>query len=177
MKLTRDRVRSIGWVAVLTVCAAMTLGLTLRVNAVKSQVRLAERQIVALKQEQMMLETEFETRANQQQLTVLNDVEFGYQAPTAGQYLEGERQLAVLSKPRAPDAPTPIRVASAADAAPPALTSLISSVSTRAREITSNHATPKDAAPVHAEVNPTAIAHDGEPARPSGLDLLETADQ
>jgi hypothetical protein len=114
MKLTRDRLRSIGWVFILTVCAALTMALTLRVNAVKSQVRLAEREILALQQQKTMLETEFETRANQQQLKALNDVEFGYQAPTAAQYLEGERQLAMLAKAPAPDAPRQIRVASAA---------------------------------------------------------------
>ncbi len=113
MNLTRDRLHSIGWAMVLTICAAVVLALTFRVNAVKSQVRLTERQIVALKQEKLFLETEFETRANQQQLRSLNDLEFGYQAPTAGQYLENERQLAALGKPRAPDAPAPIRVASA----------------------------------------------------------------
>jgi hypothetical protein len=111
MNLTRDRVRSIGWAVILTVCAALTLVLTFRVNAVKSQVRLTERQIVALKQEKIDLETEFETRANQQQLRALNDVEFGYEAPKADQYIEGERQLAQLGKPRAPGAPEPIRVA------------------------------------------------------------------
>lgn len=115
MNLTRDRVRSIGWAFVLTVCVALTLALTMRVNAVKSEVRLAERQIVALKRQKNFLETEFLTRANQQQLKSLNDVEFGYQAPTAKQYIEGERQLAALGKPRAPGAPAPIRVASAAD--------------------------------------------------------------
>lgn len=113
MNLTRDRVRSIGWAVILTVCLAFTMALTMRVNAVKSQVALAERQIVSLRQEKMMLETEFETRANQQQLKALNDVEFGYQAPTPGQYLEGERQLASLAKARSPGAPAPIRVASA----------------------------------------------------------------
>lgn len=115
MNLTRDRLRQVGWVAVLLTCGALLLALTFKVNAVKSQVRLTERQIVALRQETMFLETEFETRANQQQLSSLNQVEFGYQAPTAGQYLEGERQLAALGKPRRPDAPSPIRVASAAD--------------------------------------------------------------
>ncbi|MEO5587629.1 MAG: hypothetical protein ABIQ81_08055 [Novosphingobium sp.] len=114
MNLTRDRVHSIGWAVILMVCLAMTMALTMRVNAVKSQVALAERKIVTLRQEKLMLETEFETRANQQQLKVLNDVEFGYQAPTPGQYLEGERQLAVLAKARSPGAPTPIRVATAA---------------------------------------------------------------
>lgn len=112
MNLTRDRLRSIGWAAVLVVCTALTLALTFRVNAVKSEVRLAERQIMAMKQHKLLLETEFETRANQQQLRNLNDVEFGYEAPSAGQYLEGERQLAALGKPRGPGAPSPIRVAS-----------------------------------------------------------------
>ncbi|HMT45740.1 MAG TPA: hypothetical protein PLL44_03440 [Novosphingobium sp.] len=113
--MTRDRLHSIGWAAVLLVCLAVTLALTFRVNAVKSQVRLTERKIVAVRQDKLLLETEFETRANQQQLRSLNDVEFGYQAPTAEQYLAGERQLAMLGKPRAPDAPSPIRVASADD--------------------------------------------------------------
>ncbi len=113
MNLTRDRLRQVGWIAVLTVCGALVLALTFRVNAVKSEVRLVERQIVQVKQDKLLLETEFETRANQQQLRNLNEVEFGYQAPTAGQYLENERQLAVLSKPRAADAPSPIRVANA----------------------------------------------------------------
>ncbi|HQQ07939.1 MAG: hypothetical protein RL702_1968 [Pseudomonadota bacterium] len=113
--MTRDRLHSIGWAAVLLVCLAVTLALTFRVNAVKSQVRLTERKIVAVRQDKLLLETEFETRANQQQLRSLNDVEFGYQAPTAEQYLAGERQLAMLGKPRAPDAPNPIRVASADD--------------------------------------------------------------
>lgn len=116
MNMTRDRMRSIGWAVVLTICFGFMLALTFRVNAVKSQVRLAERQIVALRQEKLFLETEFQTRANQQQLRSLNEVEFGYEAPTAGQYLEGERQLAMLGKARSPDAPSPIRVASAADA-------------------------------------------------------------
>lgn len=120
MNFTRDRARSIGWVFVLMVCLGLTMVLMVKVNAVKSQVWLAERQMIALKREKIFLETEFETRSNQQQLRALNDVEFGYSAPTAGQYLAGERQLASLGKPAAPDAPAPIRVASAmvGDSAP-----------------------------------------------------------
>ncbi|HWU03682.1 MAG TPA: hypothetical protein VN222_13165 [Novosphingobium sp.] len=113
MNLTRDRMHTIGWGMALTICFALTMVLTFRVNAVKSQVRLADRQILALKQEKLALDTEFETRASQQQLKAFNDVDFGYQSPTAGQYLESERQLAALGKPRAPDAPAPIRVAAA----------------------------------------------------------------
>ncbi len=118
MNLTRDRLRSIGWAFVLTICLGLTLGLTFRVNAVKSEVRQLDRRILALRQEKRFLETEFESRASQQQLRALNEIEFGYEAPRAEQYLEGERQLAALGKPRGADAPEPIRVASAADTAP-----------------------------------------------------------
>jgi len=113
MMLTRSHARSLGWAVILAVCFALTVALSFRVNAVRSQVRLTERQIARLQAEKSLLETEFETRGNQQQLTALNDVEFGYQAPTAGQYLESERQLAALGKPRGPDAPPMIRVAAA----------------------------------------------------------------
>jgi hypothetical protein len=115
MNFNRNHARSIGWAFVLTVCFAVTMALTVRVNAMKSEVRLAERQLIALKREKIFLETEIETRGNQQKLRVLNDIEFGYQAPTAGQYLGSERQLAAYGKPAAADAPAPVRVAAAVD--------------------------------------------------------------
>ena len=111
MIASANRLRSVGWLVLLGLCLTLVLVLAFRVNALRSQIHHAEARIVALKQEKMYLETEFETRSNQQQLKSLNDVEFGYQAPTAGQYLEGERQLADLGKPQAPGAPSPIRVA------------------------------------------------------------------
>lgn len=113
MNLTRDRVHSIGWISVLLVCGALTIGLTLRVNAVKSQVHDAEKRIVWVQQDINFLETEFQTRSNQQALKELNELEFGYKAPTAGQYIEGERQLAALGMPVGPGAPAPIRYANA----------------------------------------------------------------
>lgn len=113
MNLTSDRVRSIGWVSVLVVCGAITLGFTLRVNAVKSQVYDTEKSIVYVQQQIDFLETEFATRSNQQALRELNDLEFGYKAPLAGQYIEGERQLAALGVGPGPGAPTPIRYANA----------------------------------------------------------------
>lgn len=106
-----SRIRQIGWALVLGVCFALLLALTFKVNAVKSDVRLAERQIIAAQQAKLMLETEFETRASQQQLSDWNAVEFGYSAPRADQYLESERQLAALGTPRGVDAPAPVRVA------------------------------------------------------------------
>jgi hypothetical protein len=112
-----SRLRQLGWAVTLALCVTLFAALTFKVNSVRSEVRLAERQILALQREKVLLETEFETRASQQQLAQWNAVDFGYQAPGADQYLEGERELARLGEPRGPAAPTPIRVARAPDAA------------------------------------------------------------
>lgn len=117
--MTSSQARSLGWAAVLAICFALVVVLSFKVHAVKSEVLLAERQLIALQRETLLLETEFETRASQRQLAEWNTVEFGYAAPRAGQFLEGERQLASLGEVRGADAPAPIRLARAdsADAA------------------------------------------------------------
>ena len=114
MWVSGSRRRQIGWAVVLLACAAVLAGLTFKVNTIKSQVRLAERQIIALETDKRILEIEFQARSNQQQLADWNRVEYGYVAPSAGQYLESERQLAALGMARADGAPEPIRVAQAA---------------------------------------------------------------
>lgn len=115
MMVSAHRFRSIGWIALLLVCGALVMVLAFRVNALRSQVHRTELKIIALRKEKLYLETEVETRANQQQLKLWNDVEFGYVAPSASQYLANERQLAAFAKPDGPDSPAPIRVASADD--------------------------------------------------------------
>lgn len=115
-----SRARQVGWVVVLGCCFAALLALTFKVNAVKSQVRLTERHIIAAEREKEMLETEFQTRASQHQLADWNEVEFGYHAPRADQYLENERQLAALGAPRGMGAPSPVRVALATAEVPAA---------------------------------------------------------
>lgn len=122
--MSSSQARSLGWMAVLAICAALVIILSFKVHAVKSEVLLAERQVISLEQETLLLETEFQTRANQRQLAEWNNVEFGYESPRARQFLDGERQLASLGQRLGPDAPAPIRlartdtadVASAADA-------------------------------------------------------------
>lgn len=109
-----SRLRQASWAAVLSVALALFLALTFHVNAIKSEVRLAERRIVSLERQRLLLETEFEARASQRQLAEWNAVEFGYVAPRAGQFLESETQLAMLGAPRRADAPQPIRIARAA---------------------------------------------------------------
>lgn len=113
MMVTNARMRSIGWAAVLALCLCLFVLLSLKVHAVKSEVLLAEREIIRLERETRRLETEFQARANQRQLAEWNRVEFGYEAPRADQYLDGERSLASLGQPRRPGAPAPIRVARA----------------------------------------------------------------
>jgi hypothetical protein len=108
---TKSRVRRIGWVIVLALCTALYLLLHLQVHAVRSDVIRAERRIVQLEQEKLLLETEFETRANLLQLAAWNRVDFGYTAPSAAQFLANERQLVSFGSPRAASAPEPIRVA------------------------------------------------------------------
>lgn len=111
--MNSSQARSLGWVAVLAICFAVVTVLSFKVHAVKSQVLLAERQLISLKREKLLLETEFETRASQRQLAEWNQVEFGYGAPRTGQFLDGERQLASLGEARGPNAPNPIRLARA----------------------------------------------------------------
>ena len=101
---SRGRLRRIGWIAALALCTALYLMLHLKVHSVQSDVVRAERQIVALEQRKVLLETEFETRSNQLQLAAWNRVDFGYTAPSAAQFLESERQLASFGGPRAPPA-------------------------------------------------------------------------
>ncbi len=107
-----SRIRRIGWFAALALCTALYAMLHLKVNAVRSEVVRSEREIVQLERHKMLLETEFATRSSQLQLESWNRVEFGYTAPTAEQFVEGERQLAAFGMPRAPGAPEPIMVAS-----------------------------------------------------------------
>ena len=110
-----SRLRQVGWMVAIGACIALFIALAFRVNAIKSEVKLAEREIVALERSTLMLETEFAARASQQQLADWNMLEFGYAAPAADQFLENERQLVSLGTPRGIDAPEPIRVARSLD--------------------------------------------------------------
>lgn len=111
----QSRLRRMGWIAVLALCTVLYLGLHLKVHAVRSEVIGAERHIVALESEKGLLETEFETRASQEQLASWNRIDFGYAAPAARQFIQGERALAKFGTPRSPGSPEPIRLAGIAD--------------------------------------------------------------
>ena len=111
MNTAGSRLRQIRWAAILAGCVALFAVLSFNVHAVKSEVMLAERDIISLERELLVLETEFETRASQRQLAEWNAVELGYTPPRADQYFDDNRELASLGAPRGVDAPAPIRVA------------------------------------------------------------------
>jgi hypothetical protein len=90
----QSRLRRMGWLAVLSLCTVCYLALHLKVHAVQSEVIRSERQIVALQNQKMLLETEFETRASQEQLASWNRIDFGYTAPAAAQFVDSARELA-----------------------------------------------------------------------------------
>lgn len=107
----QGRIRRIGWLAILGACMALYALLHVKVNAVNADVVQAERRIVFLEEQNMLLETEFLTRSNQVQLAAWNRVDFGFQSPQADQFIDSPRQLASFGMPRAADAPAPIRLA------------------------------------------------------------------
>ena len=96
------RIRRIGWLAALAICMVLYLALHLKVHSVHSEVVQAERRIVALEQQNMLLETEFLTRSSQLQLARWTRVDFGYSAPQAEQFIDNERQLAMFGVPALP---------------------------------------------------------------------------
>ena len=55
--MNSSQARSLGWAAVLAICFALVVVLSFKVHAVRSEVLLAERQLIALQREALLLET------------------------------------------------------------------------------------------------------------------------
>ena len=115
----RNRFHSVLWTGVLGVSGVICFALMLQVTAVKSDIADTERQITFVQEEIATLETEFQTRARQQQLARWNEVDFGYRAPDASQFIADGTQLAALGKPveLAPSGAGEVLLADASDAA------------------------------------------------------------
>ncbi len=130
------RIRRIGWFAALALCTALYLMLHFKVHSVVSEVVKAERQIVQLEEQNMLLETEFLTRSSQIQLASWNRVDFGYVAPAADQFIEGERQLARFSGPQGDGRSAEVRLARFdADEEVPAFPALVSPLTGEALDV------------------------------------------
>lgn len=109
--MPRFQTRRIGWIAIIVICLIAYLMLVLKGNSVRSEVVQAERQIVRLEQQNMLLETEYLTRSSQVQLARWNRVDFGYSAPNAQQFIHSERELASFGGAAGADGPAPILLA------------------------------------------------------------------
>src|SRR5690554_5275085 len=108
MKLAVKRLEGIGWLALVFLVAIMLYPLSLSVATLRSDLARTNSKIVAIKKDIRYLETEFSARANLRQLEYWNKLEYGYVAPSAGQYLDGERSLANLG---GADLRKPVKVA------------------------------------------------------------------
>lgn len=110
MILAVKRLKTIGWIALIFIVAIALYPLSLSVATLRSDLTRTEREIQRTRAEIRYLETEFATRASLTQLAMWNDLEYGYEAPSAAQYLDGERELANLGD-EARQLDKPVRVA------------------------------------------------------------------
>lgn len=119
MKLAAKRLEGIGWLMLVCLVAILLYPLLLSVASLRSDLARTDQKIVSVKREIRYLETEFSARANLRQLEEWNKLEYGYVAPKAAQYLEGERALASLGG-ESKQAPVKIAVVNAMDEVQPA---------------------------------------------------------
>lgn len=90
------RLQSVLWVMLVTLGALSAYLVSLRVGAEQNELARVRAQIASTKGEIRYLETEFGARSSLRQLERWNQEDFRYSAPTAQQYLNGERALANL---------------------------------------------------------------------------------
>jgi hypothetical protein len=100
MRLAFGKLKNLGWIALVLIVAISLYPLSLSVATLRSDLARTESKIVKSKRRIRYLETEFATRASLKQLDLWNELDYGYSAPTADQYLGSERALANLGKGR-----------------------------------------------------------------------------
>lgn len=118
MSLAMKRLKNLGWLALVFMVAILLYPLSLNVAALHSDLVAVDRQILDTKREISFLQAEIRTRASLQQLEEWNELLYGYQPPTAQQFVNGEAALAGLGG----DIPVtrPVMVAASSDGDAPA---------------------------------------------------------
>ncbi len=96
MSLAMKRLKNIGWLALVFLVLITLYPLSLHVASMHSDLVNVDNKILSTKREISFLQAELRTRASMQQLEEWNDLQFGYSAPTADQFLKGEAELASL---------------------------------------------------------------------------------
>jgi hypothetical protein len=119
MSLAMKRLKNLGWLALVFIVAILLYPLSLNVAALHSDLVAVDREILDTKREISFLQAELRTRASLQQLEEWNELLYGYQPPTAEQFVDGERALAGLVGESAPTRPV-MALASNSDETAPA---------------------------------------------------------
>ena len=129
MMFAARKLRGIGLIMLFTVAMLIVYPITLNVSAKRAELQRVENEIARVRMQNRMIEGDIAVLANARQLDQWNADNFAFVAPSARQYLRGERALASLDSLRAPSnvAPAqPVLVAQADtpdDADAPAATS------------------------------------------------------
>ncbi len=111
--------KSVGWVAGIGAAALTCYMFSLSVASERAELAQLDSRIVQIKQSIRTLNTELETRGRVHQLQHWASADFGFTAPSAGQFLESEVTLAQLELPsRASPMEAPVRMADAPQPAP-----------------------------------------------------------
>ena len=97
MSLAMQRLRNLGWLALVFMVAILLYPLSLNVAAMHSNLVAVDREIMDTKREISFLQAEIRTRASLQQLEEWNELLYGYQPPAADQFVNGEAALASLT--------------------------------------------------------------------------------
>jgi hypothetical protein len=120
MSLAMKRLKNLGWLALVFLVAIMLYPLSLNVAALHSDLVKVDRDILDTKREISFLQAELRTRASMQQLEEWNDLLYGYEPPTAQQFVNGEAALAGISGDAEFSKPVMMVAASNSDGAAPA---------------------------------------------------------
>ena len=97
MSLAMKRLRNLGWLALVFMVAILLYPLSLNVAAMHTDLVAVDREIMDTKREISFLQAEIRTRASLQQLEEWNELLYGYQPPSAEQFVNGEAALASLT--------------------------------------------------------------------------------
>ena len=97
MSLAMKRLRNLGWLALVFMVAILLYPLSLNVAAMHTDLVAVDREILDTKREISFLQAEIRTRASLQQLEEWNELLYGYQPPSADQFVNGEAALASLT--------------------------------------------------------------------------------
>jgi hypothetical protein len=102
MSIAIRKLQGLGLILLVTFCFLIAYPISLKVSATRAELQKVEQEIAETRKRNRMLEGDIAVLANVRQLDRWNREYLGYVAPTAGQYLAGERALANLDRLRPP---------------------------------------------------------------------------